>query len=95
MKPQTSIEKLDAPTRVRLRSSQILTSLPQIVSELVQNSIDAGATNIEVGVDCEEWTCWVRDDGSGITKDGLLLLASGPEEGRYGLSSGARGGPIG
>lgn len=82
---QTGIEKLDAPTRVKLRSSQILTSLPQIVSELVQNSIDAGATAIDIGVDCEEWLCWVKDDGGGIAKEGLLLLANGSEEGRYGM----------
>ncbi|KAG6910981.1 hypothetical protein DXG01_006035 [Tephrocybe rancida] len=86
LKPQsqTAVKKLDAQTRVKLRSSQILTSIPQIVTELVQNSLDAGATNIDIGVDCEEWTCWVRDDGGGINKDGLLLLASGSEEGRYG-----------
>ncbi|KAG6861552.1 hypothetical protein C0995_014848 [Termitomyces sp. Mi166 len=83
---QTSIEKLDAPTRVKLRSSQILTSLPQIISELVQNSIDAGATAIDIGIDCEEWVCWVKDNGIGITRDGLFLLASGSEEGRYGSS---------
>ncbi|KAG6877214.1 hypothetical protein C0992_010607 [Termitomyces sp. T32_za158] len=83
---QVGIEKLDTPTRVKLRSSQILTSLPQIVSELVQNSIDAGATAIDIGVDCEEWLCWVKDDGSGITKEGLSLLANGSEQGRYGSS---------
>jgi DNA mismatch repair protein MLH3 len=78
------LEKLDIPTRVRLRSTQILTSLPQIVSELVQNSLDASATRVEIGVDCEEWMCWVKDNGSGIPKDGLELLGRGSEEGRYG-----------
>ncbi|KAG6850891.1 hypothetical protein H0H93_006717 [Arthromyces matolae] len=87
------IEKLDIPTRVKLRSSQILTSLPQIVTELVQNSIDAGATNIDVGVDCEEWVCWVRDDGAGISRDSLAILASGNEEGRYGSGKCLYSGP--
>ncbi|KAJ8086935.1 DNA mismatch repair protein [Marasmius tenuissimus] len=77
------IEQLSLPTRTKLRSTQILTSLPQIVSELFQNSLDAGAKNIEVGVDCEEWMCWVMDDGHGISKDGLSLLSSA---GRYGSS---------
>ncbi|KAH0587870.1 hypothetical protein H2248_006625 [Termitomyces sp. 'cryptogamus'] len=83
---QTGIEKLNVPTRVKLRSSQILTSLSQMVSEFVQNSIDAGATIIDIGVDCEEWLCWVKDNGSGISKESLSLLASGLEEGRYGSS---------
>ncbi|KAF8076667.1 hypothetical protein FPV67DRAFT_1472252 [Lyophyllum atratum] len=84
--PQAAIKKLDISTQVQLRSSQILTSLPQIVSELVQNSLDANAANIEIGVDCEEWICWVKDDGDGISKDGLALLGSGAEDGRYGSS---------
>ena len=81
------LEKLDAPTRIKLRSTQILTSLPQIISELVQNSLDASATNVEIGVDCNEWMCWVKDNGSGITKDGLLLLGRGSEDGRYGMAN--------
>jgi DNA mismatch repair protein MLH3 len=85
---QASLDKLDAPTRVKLRSSQILTSLPQLIAELVQNSLDAGATSIHIGVDCEEWLCWVKDDGSGISKDGLFILAKGSEEGRYGMCEG-------
>ncbi|KAG6832162.1 hypothetical protein H0H92_004893 [Tricholoma furcatifolium] len=84
--PQRAIEKLDIQTRVTLRSSQILTSVPHVVSELVQNSLDAGAANIDIGVDCDEWICWVRDDGTGIKKESLLLLARGLEEGRYGSS---------
>ena len=78
------IEKLDAPTRARLRSTQILTSLPQCLSELVQNSLDAGANHVEVGVDCEEWYCWVKDNGTGISKEGLLHISQDSDEGRYG-----------
>lgn len=81
-----SIEQLSSATRARLRSTQILTSLPQIISELLQNALDAGAMSIEIGVDCVEWTCWVRDNGSGISKQGLSILAKGSEEGRYGES---------
>jgi DNA mismatch repair protein MLH3 len=78
------IEPLPAPTRIRIRSTQILTSLSQIVTELLQNSLDASARSIEIGIDCEEWTCWVRDDGSGISKDGMEILSQGSEAGRYG-----------
>ncbi|KAF8138352.1 hypothetical protein EV363DRAFT_1155488, partial [Boletus edulis] len=63
------LEKLSAETRAKLRSTQLLTSLPTIVSELLQNALDAGASQIDIGVDCAEWSCWVMDDGSGFTKD--------------------------
>lgn len=79
-----AIEPLPDVTRSKLRSTQILTSLSQIVSELLQNSLDAGARQIDIGVDCEEWNCWVRDDGSGMSKDGMDILGTGLEAGRYG-----------
>jgi len=78
-----AIERLPLPTRTRLRSTQILTSLPQIVSELLQNSLDAQATHIDVGVDFEGWICWVTDNGHGISKDDLESLAQVGENGRY------------
>ncbi|KAF8213919.1 hypothetical protein K438DRAFT_1802528 [Mycena galopus ATCC 62051] len=77
------IELLPDATCTKLRSTQILTSLSQIVSELLQNALDAGARQIDIGVDCEEWTCWVRDDGSGMGKDGMDILGTGL---RYGTS---------
>ncbi|KAI6135072.1 hypothetical protein EV401DRAFT_2052575 [Pisolithus croceorrhizus] len=80
---RSPLSRLSAETRAKLRSTQILTSLPQFVSELLQNSIDSGASHIDVGVDCEDWSCWVRDDGSGFAKDDLAQIAKGPEDGRY------------
>lgn len=77
------LEQLDNATRSKLRSTQILTSLPQIISELVQNALDAEANNVEVAVHCEDWYCWVRDDGIGMNKEGLSLIAQGMEGGRY------------
>ena len=74
------IRHLPSTTQAKLRSTQILTSLPQVVSELVQNSLDAGAKRIELGVDCEEWSCWVRDDGCGMSKSELTSLI---DTGRY------------
>lgn len=77
------LERLDIATCSKLRSTQIITSLPQIVSELVQNSLDAGASAIEIGVNKDEWSCWVRDNGTGISKDGLSQLATSEGGGRY------------
>ena len=61
-----------------------MTSLPHLISELVQNSLDAGASHVDVGIDVEGWQCWVRDDGNGMDRSGMNLIAKGNEEGRYG-----------
>ncbi|KAG2369711.1 hypothetical protein BDR07DRAFT_1447547 [Suillus spraguei] len=87
MSCETSLNQLSVETRAKLRSAQLLTSLPQVVSELLQNSLDAGASQVDIGVDCEEWSCWVRDNGAGISKAGLTMIGKGSEEGRYTLSS--------
>lgn len=78
------LERLSEATQTRLRSTQILTSLPQLVSELVQNSLDAGARHVDVGVNCEEYGCWVRDDGCGMGRQDLDALAAGGGGERYG-----------
>ncbi|TDL29827.1 hypothetical protein BD410DRAFT_811341 [Rickenella mellea] len=77
------IVSLDADTRSKLRSTQILTSLPQILSELTQNALDAQAKHIDIGINFEEWSGWVRDDGVGISKDGLDVIGNA---GRYATS---------
>ncbi|KAG6378611.1 carboxyl transferase domain-containing protein [Boletus reticuloceps] len=86
MEDVSLLEKLSAETRAKLRSTQLLTSLPTIVSELLQNALDAGASQIDIGVDSAEWSCWVMDDGSGFTKDGLHKVGQGSERGRYNSS---------
>lgn len=83
---QRTLYPLDSETRSKIRSTQVLTSIPQIVSELVQNSLDANSSHINVGVDVVEWECWVYDDGTGISKKDMGILAKGPMEGRYGSS---------
>ncbi|KAG1755437.1 hypothetical protein EDB19DRAFT_1661354 [Suillus lakei] len=52
------------------------TSLNQLSAgdPCLQNSLDAGASQVDIGVNCEEWSCWVRDNGKGS------------EEGRYNTS---------
>lgn len=81
------LERLSEATQTRLRSTQILTSLPQLISELVQNSLDAGARHVDVGVNCEEYGCWVRDDGCGMGRQDLDALAAGGGGERYGAWS--------
>lgn len=82
------MDLLPTETRSKLRSTQILTSMTQVVSELFQNALDAGASHVDVGVDVEEWSCWVRDNGCGMSKQDMSILAtaSNVEERRYGTS---------
>ena len=70
------IAPLPPRTRSFLRSTVILSSLVQVVSELIQNSLDASARSIQVGIDCDEWSCWVQDDGTGFAIDDLESLAN-------------------
>ncbi|KAG2156312.1 hypothetical protein DEU56DRAFT_766489 [Suillus clintonianus] len=86
MSSEMPLNQLSVETRAKLRSAQLLTSLPQVVSELLQNSLDAGASQVDIGVNCEEWSCWVRDNGAGINKSGLTMIGKGSEEGRYNTS---------
>jgi DNA mismatch repair protein MLH3 len=79
------MELLPGQTRSKLRSSTILTSLPQLVVELVQNSLDASASLIEIGVDMGNWSIWVRDNGVGIARQDIEKLCVGLEERRYGM----------
>jgi DNA mismatch repair protein MLH3 len=83
MSSSETLQPLPESVRTRLRSTQLLTSLPQVVSELVQNSLDAFASHVDIGVDCQEWECWVKDDGHGITRHGLDTISKCHEAGRY------------
>lgn len=71
----------------QLRSTVILTDLSTIVSELVQNALDANASHIDVGVDPTDWSCWVRDDGTGMTRSDIKHLGTGAKS-RYGMCLG-------
>ncbi|KAG8890486.1 DNA mismatch repair protein [Tulasnella sp. 332] len=76
------MEKLSERDQSQLRSSVILTNLAQIVSELVQNALDAQAKQIDIGVDPTDWSCWVRDSGNGMSRSDIKHLGTGTM-GRY------------
>jgi DNA mismatch repair protein MLH3 len=77
------IARLNELTQAKLRSTQLLTTLPQIISELIQNSLDARANHIDVGINVEDWMCWVRDDGSGINKQDMERFSVEDDSMRY------------
>ncbi|KAI1425270.1 hypothetical protein F5Y12DRAFT_377388 [Xylaria sp. FL1777] len=71
-----TIKPIEAKTIHQIQSGQVIVDLCSVVKELVENSIDAGATNIEVrfknqGLDAIE----VQDNGSGISKENHDTLA--------------------
>ncbi|ONK64214.1 uncharacterized protein A4U43_C07F23320, partial [Asparagus officinalis] len=57
-----------------LRSSVILFDLPRVVEELTCNSLDSGATKVYISINVRACYVKVEDDGSGITRDDLLIL---------------------
>lgn len=70
------IVPLTRPIRSRLRSAVAIPSFSQILNELVQNSVDAGATRIECWINLEKGNEIIRveDNGHGLDRDGLNYI---------------------
>ncbi|CAM6127895.1 unnamed protein product [Calypogeia fissa] len=68
------ITRLSPAVVSQLRSTTILSNVAQIAEELVCNSLDAGATKIEIAVDGEACHMKVDDDGCGISREDLTLV---------------------
>ncbi|BFZ64562.1 DNA mismatch repair protein [Saitoella coloradoensis] len=66
-----SISFLPDATVQHLRSSVNITSLAQCVSELAQNSLDAGATSINITVSLLRSSVTVADNGRGIRPEDM------------------------
>ncbi|KAK7927804.1 hypothetical protein PG985_004802 [Apiospora marii] len=71
-----TIKPIEARTIHQIQSGQVIVDLCSVVKELVENSVDAGATTIEIrfknqGLDAIE----VQDNGSGISKENYETLA--------------------
>ncbi|EEB07106.2 MutL family mismatch-repair protein Pms1 [Schizosaccharomyces japonicus yFS275] len=71
-----SIRPIDKKSIHRICSGQVITDIASAVKELVENSLDAGATNIEIrfkhyGLDTIE----VVDNGNGISSDDHACIA--------------------
>jgi DNA mismatch repair protein MLH3 len=74
--PSREIVGLSRPISSRLRSGLIIPTLPQILNELVQNSLDAGASRIECWINLEKGyeMIKVEDDGHGMNAEDLSLI---------------------
>ncbi|KAL5364162.1 hypothetical protein BJX96DRAFT_168074 [Aspergillus floccosus] len=71
-----TIKAIEARSVHQIQSGQVIVDLCSVAKELVENSLDAGATSIEVrfknsGLDAIE----VQDNGSGISRDNYENIA--------------------
>lgn len=69
-----TIKPLPKSVRSSVRAGIILYDVTKVVEELVYNSLDAGASKISIFIGIGTSYVKVVDDGSGITRDGLVLL---------------------
>ncbi|XP_021275335.1 DNA mismatch repair protein MLH3 isoform X4 [Herrania umbratica] len=69
-----SIKPLPEAVRSSVRSAIILFDLTRVVEELIFNSLDASASKVSVFVSVGSSYVKVVDDGSGISRDGLVSL---------------------
>ena len=77
------ITPLSRPASTKLRSSLVIPTFPQVLAELVQNSLDADAKRIDCWLDLTKGAESIRveDDGAGIDRDAMKSLGN-----RYGKS---------
>jgi DNA mismatch repair protein MutL len=71
----TSIQTLPNEVVHLIAAGEVIDSLASVVRELVENSLDAGATRIAVYVDPKQWRVRVADNGCGMSYDDLQNAA--------------------
>lgn len=64
--PKRRILQLPEEAIAQIKSSTAITSLSDVILQLVRNSLDAKARRIEITIDFLRGGCAVEDDGIGI-----------------------------
>lgn len=67
-----SIQPLPPEVVAQIRSSTTITSLSGVAVELVKNSLDAGASKIDISLDFRRGACTVTDNGVGILEQEFM-----------------------
>jgi DNA mismatch repair protein MLH3 len=65
-KMSNHIQPLPPEVVAQIRSSAAITSLNDVVRDLLCNALDAQSTKIEIEVDFGRGSCIIQDDGHGI-----------------------------
>ncbi len=68
------IKKLDGHVIDQIAAGEVVERPAQLVKELIENSIDAGATKVTLSVDSSLTFINITDNGSGIIKEDLPLV---------------------
>ncbi len=72
----SSIQTLPNEVVHLIAAGEVIDSLAAVVRELVENSLDAGATRIVVHINPEQWRVRVADNGCGMNYEDLQNAAS-------------------
>ena len=70
---EPKIHRLSTRLINQIAAGEVVTRPAAALKELIENSLDAGATRIEVSVEETALSFTVRDDGGGMAEDDLLL----------------------
>ncbi|KAH3902352.1 uncharacterized protein SCODWIG_00853 [Saccharomycodes ludwigii] len=69
-----SIYELDSKTIANIRSELVIPSFTDVLKELIENSIDANATEINCTIDLSTLKIFIQDNGDGIDRCGLSKI---------------------
>ncbi len=72
----STIQALPTEVVYLITSGEVIDSLASVVRELVENSLDAGATRIVVSLWPQQWRVRVADNGCGMNLDDLQQAAT-------------------
>ena len=71
-----TIQTLPAEVIDLIAAGEVIDSIAAAVRELVENSLDAGATRIVISIWPEQWRVQVADNGMGMDLENLQQAAS-------------------
>ncbi len=76
MTSTSTIQVLPSEVVHLIAAGEVIDSLAAVVRELVENSLDAGATRIVVHISPQQWQVRVADNGCGMSLDDLQQAAT-------------------